>query len=96
MFKRTAILLTALAIIASAHPADAQQAGKIYRIGYMSNRYKVEYREEALRQGLKDFGYVEGKNLVFEWRFTKGKRSRLGEFAAELVRLRVDCIVTSG
>ncbi len=96
MFKKSVILLAAFAILASTQPAGAQQPGKVYRIGYMSNRYKVEYREEALRQGLKDFGYVEGKNLVIEWRFTKGKRSRLAEFAAELVRLKVDCIVASG
>jgi putative ABC transport system substrate-binding protein len=96
MFKRTTILLTALAVLASAHPAEAQQDGKVYRIGYMSNRYEVAYREEALREGLRELGYVEGKTLVIEWRFAKGKRSRLPEFAAELVRLKVDCIVTSG
>lgn len=96
MFRRTAILLSGLAIFAVACPAVAQPAGKVYRIGYLSNRYKVEYREEALREGLKKLGYVEGRNLVFEWRFAKGKRARLGALAAELVRSRVDCIVTSG
>ena len=96
MFKQTAIQLFLLATFAAAHSAGAQQTERVYRIGYLSNRYMVEYREEALRQGLKELGYVEGKNLVFEWRFTKGNRSRLDELAAELVRSKVDCIVTSG
>lgn len=93
---RAVFLLIAFAIVGPRLPAAAQQTEKIYRIGYLSNRHKVEYREEALLEGLRALGYVEGKNLVFEWRFTNGKRSRLPEFAAELVRLKVDCIVTSG
>ena len=96
MFKQTAIKRFLLATFAAAHSAGAQQTERVYRIGYLSNRYMVEYREEALCQGLKELGYVEGKNLVFEWRFTKGNRSRLDEFAAELVRSKVDFIVTSG
>lgn len=96
MLKPSAILLTALAIFAADYPADAQQAGKIYSIGYMSNRLGIGPREKALRQGLHELGYVEGRNLVIEWRFTKGQRQRLGAFAAELVRLKVDCIVSSG
>ena len=96
MFKQTAILLTALAVLAAAHPAEAQQAGKVYRIGYMSNRLGIGPREKALRQGLHELGYVVGKNLVIEWRFTKGQRQRLPAFAAELVGLGVDCIVSSG
>jgi putative ABC transport system substrate-binding protein len=89
-------IVAAVVILALAPPAIAQQAGKTYRIGYISNRDKVEYREEALRQGLRELGYVEGQNLVIEWRFASGQRHLLGEFAAELVGLDVDLIVTSG
>ena len=51
---------------------------------------------KAFRQGLRELGYVEGKNIVIEWRFAEGKRERLAELAAELVRLKVDIIVTGG
>ena len=53
-------------------------------------------RIEALRQGLRDLGYVEGKNIVFEWRWAEGKPDRIPGLAAELVRLKVDVIVTQG
>jgi len=53
-------------------------------------------RTEAFRQGLRELGYVEGKNIVIEWRSAEGKRDRLPSLAAELVRLKVDIIVTAG
>ena len=53
-------------------------------------------RIEAFRQGLRDLGYVEGKNIVFEWRWAEGKPDRIPDLAAELVRLKVDVIVTQG
>ena len=77
--------------------AEAQQAGKVYRIGLLglasaSDRSGVA----ALLEGLKDLGYEEGKNLVIEHRWVEGQYDRLPGFAAELVRLKVDVIVTYG
>ena len=56
----------------------------------------IAARIEAFRQGLRELGYVEGKNIVIEWRFAEGKLDRLPALAAELVRLKVDVIVTGG
>jgi putative ABC transport system substrate-binding protein len=73
---------------------DAQQPTKIPRIGFhAANRTN---RIEAFRQGLRELGYIEGKNIVVEWRFAEGKLDRLPELTAELVRLKVDVIVASG
>ena len=76
-----------------AFPPSSQQTAKIPRIGYLSGSSlsAVSFRREAFRQGLRELGYVEGKNIVVEWRFADGKSDRLTEFAAELVRLKVDC-----
>jgi len=75
--------------------ADAQQPAKI---GYLSTDSPsiIAVRIEAFRQGLRDLGNVEGKNIVIEWRFAEGKVERLRGLAAELIRLKVDVIVTSG
>jgi putative ABC transport system substrate-binding protein len=77
---------------------EAQKAGKVYRIGILDFRFRsttTDPRFIALRQGLRELGYVEGQKLVLEYRFAKGKRKRIPEIAAELVRLKVDVIVTS-
>jgi len=78
--------------------AEAQQPTKIPRIGYLSvtSRSTSPGRVEAFRQGLRDLGYVEGKTIVIEWRFAEGKPDRLPTLAAELVRLKVDVIVSGG
>jgi putative tryptophan/tyrosine transport system substrate-binding protein len=78
--------------------AMAQQAAKIPRIGYLAAAPASANpaRIEAFRQGLGELGYVEGKTIVIDWRFADGKLDRLPEFAAELVRLKVDVIVTAG
>src|SRR2546427_570963 len=76
-------------------PAEAQQPGKIWRIGYQSAGSSGE-REEAFRQGLRELGYVEGQNIVIEWRFAVGKPDQVPRNAAELVQLKVDVIVTGG
>ena len=75
--------------------AQAQQPKKVPRIGYQSAGSSGE-REEAFRQGLRDLGYVEGQNIVIEWRFAQGKPDQVPRNAAELVRLKVDVIVTGG
>jgi putative tryptophan/tyrosine transport system substrate-binding protein len=78
--------------------AEAQQPTKIPRIGYLgggspsSNPALIE----AFRQGLRELGYVEGKNIVIEWRYAEEKLDRLPALAAELVSLKVDIIVTAG
>ena len=78
--------------------AQAQQATKIPRIGFLSTTSPavVSARVEAFQQGLRNLGYVEGKNIVVEWRSAEGKADRLPELAAELVRLNVEIIVTVG
>jgi putative ABC transport system substrate-binding protein len=77
--------------------ADAQQAVKIPRIGIlMGGSSAPGPREEAFRKGLSELGYVEGKNIIIEWRFAEGQEDRLATHAAELVRLKVDIIVTDG
>ena len=75
--------------------AEAQQPGKVPRIGYLSLRSGFGVNDEAFRQGLRELGYSEGQNIVVEWRFVDGKPERYHDFAAELVRLKVDAIVTA-
>ena len=78
--------------------ARAQQPTKVPRIGYLTaaSLSAIAERTEAFRQGLRELGYVEGKNIVIEWRFSEGKADRLPALAAELVRLKVDIIVSAG
>jgi len=78
--------------------ANAQQPAKVPRIGFLSSLSPaaVSARMDAFRQGLRELGYVEGKNIVIESRWAEGKTERLPELAAELVRLKVDVIVTGG
>jgi putative tryptophan/tyrosine transport system substrate-binding protein len=78
-------------------PAEAQQAKKIPRIGFLgTSPSAIAGRIEAFRQGMRELGYVEGKNIVIEWRYTEEKPERMSELAAELVRLKVDIIITGG
>ncbi len=77
---------------------NAQQPKKVFRIGYLTpgTLSNLAARTEAFRQGLRDLGYVDGKNIVMEWRYADGKLDRLPALAAELVRLNVEVIVTGG
>jgi putative ABC transport system substrate-binding protein len=91
-------------LLAAPLAAEAQQAGKVYRIGYLSpsspsdpERLASPFGERGLaafRQGLRELGYVEGQNFVIEHRWAEGKFERLPDLAAELVRLKVDVIVS--
>ena len=74
--------------------AEAQQANKLRRIGVLSPRLGIEARDETFRRGLRELGYVEGQNLVIEWRFAAETPERLPALAAELVDLKVEVIVT--
>jgi putative tryptophan/tyrosine transport system substrate-binding protein len=78
--------------------AQAQQATKIPRIAYLagSSPSAIAARTDAFRQGLRELGYVEGKNIVIESRYAEEKVDRIPALAAELVRLKVDVIVTAG
>jgi len=78
--------------------AEAQPAGKVYRIGCLMSPSSSSERArvEAFRQGLRDLGYAEGRNIVIEYRYADGKAERLPALAAELVRLKVDLILTAG
>ena len=78
--------------------AGAQQPGKVPRIGFLgaTSAFTEKSRIEAFRQGLHELGYVEGENIVIEWRWAEGKFDRLPVLAAELVRLNVEVIVTGG
>ena len=85
-------------LLAHCAAASAQQPTKIPRVGFLAggSLSTNAARLEAFRQGLRELGYVEGKNIVIEWRFAEGKFDRLPGLAAELVRLKVDIIVTAG
>src|SRR4030095_5608330 len=95
--KTIVVLLVGLAL-AFVHLAEAQQAKKVPRIGYLgaTSRSTNAARNEAFRQGLRGLGYVEEKNIVIEWRSTEGKADRRPALAAELVRLKLDVIVAVG
>jgi putative tryptophan/tyrosine transport system substrate-binding protein len=78
--------------------AEAQQPTKVPRIGYLSplDPAADSTRSEAIRLALRELGYIEGQNIVFEYRYAEGKQDRYPELAAELVRLKVDIIVAAG
>src|SRR5215470_6455062 len=84
----TVLLITGL--------AKAQQPKKVPRIGYIAARSGPEANDKAFLDGLQALGYFEGQTIIIEWRFAQEKSDRLPELAVELVRLKVDVIVTSG
>jgi ABC-type uncharacterized transport system substrate-binding protein len=98
--RREAIGLSlSVLLFALCTSAEAQQpAGTAPRIGFLSTAAlsSVAPRLDAFREGLRELGYVEGKNIVIEYRSAEGNINRLPELATELVRLKVDCIVTAG
>ena len=101
MRLRTIGLISTLALGLSAAPlpVEAQQAGKVYRIGYLRFRCSsltTNATYIAFRKGLRELGYVEGQNFVIEYRCADRKRDRLPGLAAELVRTKVDVILVSG
>jgi putative ABC transport system substrate-binding protein len=78
--------------------AEAQQPKNLPQIGFLLTNSQPESNRNAeiIRQGLRDLGYVEGSNIVIHYRSAEGKLDRLPDLAAELVRLKVDVIITSG
>jgi len=98
MSKQILNWLLATVLLTTVFFAEAQQPTKIPRIGYLgvASFSASPARREAFRQGLRELGYVEGKSIVIEYRWAEGKFDRLPSLAAELVRLKVDIIVTAG
>src|SRR4029077_11727818 len=93
-----ALTFSGAMLLALSIPTEAQQPTKIPRIGYLIVAFPSTSpaRTEGFRQGLRELGYVEGKNIVIEYRYAEGKRDRLAALAAELARLKVDVIVSGG
>src|SRR4029453_15917954 len=85
-------------LLALGLPAQAQQPTKVARIGYLSPGDPVSriYRIEAFRQGLKELGYIEGKNIIIEYRFAEARSERLAEVAPDLARSKGDIIFAAG
>jgi putative ABC transport system substrate-binding protein len=98
MRKHVIRLALSAMLFAPCSSVDAQQPAKIHRIGYLSGGFPSAnaLRTDAFRQGLRELGYVEGKNIVVEYRYPEGKPDRLPALATELVHLKVDVIITSG
>ncbi len=92
------VWLLATILLTNAFSAQAQQSNKVRRIGFLFSLSPAVNtdRIEAFRQGLRELGYMEGKNIVIEYRYAEGKRDLLNELAAELARLKVDVIVSGG
>jgi putative ABC transport system substrate-binding protein len=95
--RRTFLAGTGAVLLTAPLAAEAQQAAKVPRIGWLSlNLAASPHLPEAFRQGLRDLGYVEGRNVVIEYRDAEGKIERLPALAAELVALKVDVILAGG
>ena len=98
MDRRTFIGGIAGGLLAAPLAAPAQQVGNVYRIGILETipASQNAAKLDALRKGLRDLGYVEGRNLIIEYRSADGRAERFPDLASELVRLKVDLIVTRG
>jgi putative ABC transport system substrate-binding protein len=99
MNRKIRVWLLITGLLTTGVAAEAQQAARIPRIGILVSGGSASVslpRVEAFRQRLRELGYVEGKNILIEYRSAEGKRERLPDLAAELVRLKVDVIVTTG
>src|SRR5262249_817771 len=98
MNQRISALALCAMLFALCSSAEAQQPRQVPRIGFLTagSASTIAARIEALRQGLRDLGYTEDQNIIIEWRFAEGKADRLPALVAELVRLKVEVIVTAG
>jgi putative ABC transport system substrate-binding protein len=98
MNRKFVVFVLATTLLTTVSFAKAQQTKKIPRIGFLgggsSSTHKVPL--DAFRQGLRELGYIEGQNIAIEYRYAEGKAERFADLAAELVRLRLDVIVTAG
>ena len=91
--KITGVMLGAF-LFALCFSAEVQQAKKIPRIGYVSGGNAKSPATDAFRQGLREIGYMEGENILVEYRYLEGKPDRVPSFVAELLQLKVDVFVS--
>jgi putative ABC transport system substrate-binding protein len=99
MTARTLIIALTLRLLVAPYAVEAQQPAKVYRIGILAGSAQAlreRHRYEVWQQGLRDLGYMEGQNLILEYRYTEGNVALLPALAADLVRLNVDLIVVGG
>ena len=98
MNKKLDLLVLAIVILTCASLTDAQQQAKVFRIGSLASGSASTHKSriDAFRQGLHELGYVEGENIVLEYRYAEGNRERFADLAAEMVRLKPDVIVVGG
>src|SRR5690349_17544892 len=90
------VLALALTFVAAPFAIEAQQAGKVWQIGYLSPAEDHNPIDEVFERSLKDLGYIEGQNIRLERRYTAGRSDQLAAAAAELARLHVDLLVVWG
>src|SRR5687768_852263 len=92
------ILAMAIGVVAAPFLAASQPSQRVYRVGHLAagGRTPDGAPPRPLREGLRELGYLEGKNLAYEARFAEGRMERLPDLAAELVRLKVDVLVAQG
>src|SRR5438094_8539734 len=95
--RRSVIYLLLTILLLTGFPAEAQQPGKVPRMGFLSpfSPSATAIWLQTFRQGLHDLGWVEGKNINVEYRYAEGRNDRLPDLAADLVHLKVDIIVTA-
>ena len=98
--RRRVILAIGASALAAPFASLSQQPNKVWRVGFLAQRHMefvdADYYYGPFTQGMRELGYVVGKNLVIEWRSAEGKSERLPELAAELVRLKLDVLATQG
>jgi len=97
MIRRIVICLLLTVFLLAVFSVEAQQAKKVHRIGFLSagSESSMSARTQAFLQGLQTFGYVEGKDILIEYRAAEGKNDRLPDLVAELIQLKVDVIVAT-
>src|SRR6202171_4260587 len=93
--RQSIIAFVALGAVATSVASSAQQQGKVWRVGFLSlySASEIAQNTATFLKALRELGYIEGKNLVVEWRFAEGSFERLPDLAADLVQLKVDVIV---
>src|SRR5215831_12109665 len=97
MKRKITVFALWVMLLALCLPVQAQQQGKVHRIGVLSGGFPGSSPDiDAFRQGLRDLGYVEGKNLIIEHRYAEGKPDRYPDLVSDLVRIKVDVIVANG
>jgi ABC-type uncharacterized transport system substrate-binding protein len=96
MERRTFLAVLIVGLLAAPLAGEAQQAGRVWRIGYLATQHRETQSHliQAFEEGLRERGYTLGRDIVIEYRFAEGHVERLPELAADLVRLKVDVIVT--